>query len=393
VTGLFTVRPEMPLEEDWAWQTDIITSDDGTEQRINLTEYPKRATGGAHAFDDQATLNRHTMAIAQAKGDALDVPFFQYSTRLTADAAPGDVALDFEARYTQVTDADFILLYNEAETSHALVLLDTVGASSTTLAAPLGSTWPAGSLLCPVHLCYARNGAVLDRANPDGVATLDMMFQELNFHAPFLNPLNPAALDLLSGLPILNRSLPVGTKFRDQFVDGSEPIDYGGAALIRTRWQRTKLLLERAFRVPRANDLSDWEWWFKFADELKGSQVPFWLPSYRQDFTVVTPPAPSGATTTLEGHFFRDYCFPFSGLKGLFIESDAGTHFALATAVVDSGENDAITFSPALPAGAGWSTNQKIGLLYKCRLQDDKMTWTHHSSHSYVQLNIFTTDD
>jgi hypothetical protein len=393
VTELFTVRPNEPVNEVWVWQTDLMISDDGTEQRTELTEYPRRETGGAFAFDNQATLNRHLMGLTRSKGNALNVPFFQYSTALTAAAAPGAMSLFFSARTTQVADADYAMLYNEAETVYELVALDTVGAASSSLAAPLGLAWPAGSYIAPVHLAYARNGALINRANPDGVATIQMSLREVQFHAPFLNPLNAAVLDLLGGSPILNSCIPVGSKFRDQVVDGSDPIDYGGAIEIRSRWQRTKLMFERTFRVPRTNDFSDWEWWFQFADYIRGSRRPFWLPSYRQDFTVVTPPAPSGTTLTVASHFFRDYCFSFVGLRGLFIETDAGIHFALATAVIDSGTDDAITFAPALPAGAGWDTGQKIGFLYKCRLQDDRMTWAHYNSYSYVDLNILTTDD
>jgi hypothetical protein len=393
MTGLLRVRPELPANEEWMWQTDLLVSQDGTEQRINLSEYPKRSNGGTYKLDDALKINQYIRAMVEAKGGALDVPFFQYSARLTADAGPTDTALAFSARDTQIADGDYILLYEDSETSTQLIQIDTVGASSSSLVTPLGLSWPAGTLVCPVHSCVARSGLTLERRNPDNWGTIDFMGVEAGFHTPFLNPYNTASLNLLGGYPVLDVSTPVGDKFRDQWVDGSELYDYGGVVQVRSPWQRTKTVFERAFRVPRANDLSDWEWWFKFADTIRGAWQPFWLPSYRPDFTAVVAPAPGGTTMTLDGHHFRDFCFPFAGLKGLFIETDAGTHFALATAAVGSGSNDAVTFSPALPVGSGWATNQKIGLLYMCRIQDDKMVWQHQSAHSYVQLNILTTDN
>jgi hypothetical protein len=392
-TELITLRPNTPLGEDWEWYTDRMISDDGTEQRVALSSLPRRVVSGAYAFDDQALLNQHIMTLARAQGRALNTPFFQYETRLTADAALGAGVLSFDARKTQLANSDYALLYDEAESRFELVQVDVVSAASSTLAAPTAQAWPSGSLLSPVHIAYAKNGAVITRKNPDGVATIDLAMREVGFHTPFVNPLNVTALPLLGGFPLLT-SCPVGNgDFRDEVVDGSQVTDYGGVVDIRSRWKRTKLAFERSFRCNRILDLADWEWWFKFADNIRGSWRPFWLPSLRQDFSIVVAPVPTGDTLTLAGHFFRDYCFAYLGLRGLFIQTDGGTHYVLATAVADSGDDDAVTFSPALPAGGAYALNQKIGLLYKCRLADDRISWKHYDAVSYASLSILSTDD
>lgn len=392
MTELLTQRLNKPMKETWEWFGFANTMDNGAEQRMDLSTYPRRSISGTIAFDDQAVLNRHLIALFVARGRGIYAPFVQYATPLTASVSSGAGSISFDPQRTQLADGDKALLFDESESAYELIEIAVVGAGSATIASGPESDWPARTLLCPVHEVFGAGNSMITRGMPDGYGSIETTLSEISPHIPFINPLNSATVDTLSSIPVIHHR-PVGTSFEDRLVSGAENTDYNGVVDIRSRWDRAKLEFARTFRVRPFLDLADYEWWFALADILKGNTKPFWLPSWRNDFTIISAPAASGNQMTLEGHDFQNNYYPYDGLKGVFIHSDGGLHTALVTAIADSGANDLLTFSPALPAGTEYETNQRIGSMFKCRLTDGKFSWEHDTSVSRVTLNMITVDD
>lgn len=391
MTELISVRPNAPMAEEWQWDSDVMTSRNGTEQRVDNSPIPRRAIGGQYEIHSQALINQLMMGLAAAKGRAIHAPFFQYQTNLTASASIGASSIAFVARRTELRDGDMALIFDDDDLDFELVQIGVVSSSSATLAAPTTKAWPAGSLIAPVHLLYAGSGLVISRARADGVASISLNLREVGFHDPFINPFNDTPADLYSSKPII-LDRPLGDSFDEEYLTGSRITDFGGIIDIESPWDRTKNQFTRRWHCRRLMAPAEFEKWFAFAAAIRGSQKPFWLPSFRDDYTIISAPAPSGNQMTLGGHFFRDYCFPYVGLKSFFIESDGGLHFATATACTDLGADDRVTFSPALPAGAAYGLNQQIGILHHCRLSDGKMAWQHFNAHSILEMSIISTD-
>ncbi len=391
MTELITARPDVPMGEEWQWQTDVITSRNGTEQRIDNSSIPRRQISGNYAIHDQALINQFAMAMARAKGEGVHAAFFQYETKLTAAAALGATNLAFNARGTELRSGDLALLYDDNDLAYELVQIGVLSPLSATLSAPTTLAWPAGSLIAPVHLVYGGSGLVINRHRVDALASIDLTLREMGFHDPFLNPYNTTTLDLYAGIPVIIDK-PIGDAFDEEILTGAQIIDFGGIVDIDSQWTRTKDQYLRRWHCRRIMVPAEFEKWMVFGSTIRGAQKPFWLPSYRADYTIISPPAPSGNQMTLGGHFFRDYCFPYAGRKSFFIESDGGLHLATATAQANSGANDLVTFAPALPAGAAYGLNQKIGILHRCRLADSKMSWQHFNAHSILEMGIISTD-
>lgn len=132
------------------------------------------------------------------------------------------------------------------------------------------------------------------------------------------------------------------------------------------------------------------DWWQLFADTIQGSLNPFLFATNREDMTIVTPAAPGGAAVTVFGDEYSQHYWGHDAFSRIFIDSDAGRHYAKITAISAIGGNDRLTFSPALPNGAGWSQNQKIGFLLKVRNGNDKISFSHYGLHTEVSLSLRT---
>lgn len=132
------------------------------------------------------------------------------------------------------------------------------------------------------------------------------------------------------------------------------------------------------------------DWWELFADTVQGSANPFLFATNREDMKIVIPAVPGGAAVTVTGDEYSQHYAGHDAFSRVFIDSDAGRHYAKITAVSAVGGNDRLTFSPALPNGAGWAKNQKIGFLLKVRNGNDKITFTHYGTHTEVSLALRT---
>lgn len=383
------------LQESWAWQTDVMVSDNGTEQRVDNCIYPQRTFTESLAFTTIASLRTFINGMFMF-GGPFNRPLYAYQTPLTAAATAGDTTLHFNAQRTEIRSGTPAYLYDA--NGGELVNVNVVSPGSCTILAGISRNYALGSAkLAPITKMMSGNNAAIDRFGVDYAATAMMTFRELTFLAPFVNPLNSQTLMLLAGLPILTMRPSLGgsngsDQSTDQFVTGIQVFDSGGIVDIRNPWKHAQIASQRNYLCHRVLSPDDWDWWRLFADYCKGSCQPFWAPTWRQDFDLTTAPVSGGATLTFTGTDYASIYFPNAPFRGLMITTAAGIAYATVTSAVVSGGNSAVVFTPALPAGAGWSTVLGVSMLQKSRIADDKVVCYHGGLDTQLQLNIRTID-
>jgi hypothetical protein len=381
--------PEAPIGEDWKWQTDVILKDDGTEQSIELSDLPQRLFRTSFVYDDVDELRRD-MALTLAFGQPFDAPLWQYQTKLKAPAAMAETVLSILASRTDLRVGDDLYIFDKD--GGEVRTIDALASNSVTLTAGLSRAYGTRAAVCPVRTLYSAGNAALDRLNPDRAARASWTLREVYFNDPFVHEFNEATLTMLGTLPVLEFR-PIGTEFNEGVDTGAEVMDFGGALDIRDRWTSPKQNFARRFKSDRVFDPDDWDKWRVFADYAKGSCNPFYLPTYREDFGLVTPPALGGTTLVFEGALYRTDYFPHEAFKGVAIYTSAGVHYATVTNAINSGGNTQITFNPALPGSAGWNVGTTASLLLKCRIADDRISCNHFPLHTDIELNLRTVND
>ena len=385
---LLTNIPETPITEDWAWQTDVMVSDNGTEQRVSLYEFPKRTLGMTLGADNEAEVAA-LLRTAYTAGGGLSVPFHQAATRLTASAAIGAQAVAFRAARTDLrSGADAILIDRAGRIER--VTLAVVSANGATLAAPLKGAWNIRANIVPVWDMYPNGSLVVTRNNPDYVATLKAGLTEFDFMVPFANAFAPVVLPQFNGYPVVHVN-SIGTEFEQSYDSGATTIDYGGRAEIRNRWLHTQIVMPRQFLCQRVLQPQSWAMWRAVADYAKGSANPFYLPTFRQDFEVVVMPGGNAATVVFKGTEYAQDFAPFEAFAQLAFElENGGVHYAKVSNCIVVGGNSAVTFAPAIPAGVKPAT--KVSMLLKVRIADDKISCEHEALHTTLTINLRTAD-
>lgn len=140
---------QSPASERLEWRTWVHRSASGKEQRSALRDEPRLAASFQHLIRPEQAAQANNMLRAW-RDKEWAVPAWWGLSRLTL-AAGDTLTLDRPTR-TLWPAAGWGLLWRSADDCE-LVEVDGVGTSSLTLtSAPVGS-WPAGSLLVPLHFC------------------------------------------------------------------------------------------------------------------------------------------------------------------------------------------------------------------------------------------------
>lgn len=388
MTTLFHI-PNTPIEETWQWRTDVMSSANNTEQRVENSELPKCIYRLTYQFDSAPDL-REMLRVMGQMGTAFDIPLFQYQTRIKAEAEDGDDELSIiSARTNLRQDGKFYVF--DRDGGEILTALN-VAELSVTSVEELSRDYKFGTNVCPIVTVYNAGAAAIDRLNPDAYASGTFVFSQVDFTDPFLNEFNEAELTMFAGLPVLE-SRPIGTSFSQGFETGAEVIDYGGVVSIRNLWLHAVETFPKSFICERTMMPNDWDLWRKFADYAKGSCNPFFMPTYREDFVLTIDPVAGGNTLRLQGLSYLNNYFPHSTYKQIAITTAAGVHYATVTAAAANAGNTALTFAPALPAGAEWGVEPVVSLLLKCRIADDKVSCKHFDLHTEIALQLRTVDE
>lgn len=387
-TDILPHQPDAPIKEEWSWLTDIQVSYNGTEDRIPLNVSPKRTFSGNYSFEEANELQLYRSIMQKSFGGILRVPLFQYQVKAKAPIVVGDAEIFCNTIRSDFRDQCEALI-REGDTWE-LVVIREVQADRLVMGTTPVNSYSAKALISPVTRVFTATGAQLHRANPDYSGTADFNFREWLPWEPFVNPQESETLTTFDSLTVLDRRA-VGSQFDFQFDSGILITDsYIGQADVFNPWSQGQWVFPLRWQCNRLFDIDDWLWWQKFCNAIQGSQTTFLLPSFRSDLTIVNPAVGGGNAVTLKGHQYRDHYYGLDTFSRLVIESAAGRQFVKVTGVSNLSGDDRVSFTPALPAGSEWATDQTIGFLLKVRSADDKVTCDHYGLHTDVSMSIRT---
>lgn len=379
---------ETSITERWVWGSEVITGDDGSEQRISLASLPKRSYVGTFAFDNANDIRRHVNTMFKRFNGAFEWPAWHIGVKLKARAPIGSTTIFCNTSRSDFRPGRKAILKEGSQ--FEIVTIDTVEADRVTLPVATMNAFSARAKLAPLLVVYSGDNAAFVRRSVNKAATASFTFHEYGFVNPFIIDEEKSVLPLIGDYPLLNRRA-LGASFDSVFSTGIEITDYGGVPSLRAKWLNGQWAMPLTFKSPRGYEPLDWNFWRTFGDYCRGSTNPFWLPTFRPDFDVFTAAAGGGTQVTLTDTIYSEVYQGKKVFDRIVITRPDGTqHFAQITAVAQVTGRDRLTFTPALPAG-NWA-GQMISFLLKCRITDDTISTEHNGLTSLVTLNIRTVD-
>lgn len=391
--SVVNITPDVPVKEIWSWLTDIIVTDNGKEQRIALRTVPRRSqTTKLIALNKEEVRVKFDQMLLDFVGEVV-MPYFQYATPTTQSAFSGATGLAFDPSKTDVRPGEYALVITK--TADQLVRFATISDTGCTLDAPLTIDAPTGSIIVPSLPSLVDAGAALRRYAVQDVAEMELTSRVTQHREVFSRPGSQTVLPTLDGLYVLDRRpLANSGTVDDKFDSGAKIVDFQTGPLeTSTHWAHSQLEGGRQYLIKRAHEPAEMDFWRDFLDAVKGRQIAFLTPTYREDGYASERPVDMAGTMRLAGSRYSTVFFKQGPYTHLRIWTDAGYHDVTvsdATALADG--NDEIVFEPALPTGELWRNVKYISFLGKVRLASDDVELEHYALDTFLNLTLRTVD-
>ena len=386
----FGIVPEVPVRETWQWLSDVFVSVDGTEQRAQVRITPRTTNAFAAVFVSRDEINEFYAQLMTAQG-RLWIPEYQYATRITAESSIGSSLVYFDDFRTDIRAGEYVLI--QTPTDAFLSEVTAVSSGSATLVSPLAQPVTIGSLIVPGSTAIMDDGVTLQRYAVDEAASVDLTAHMQRQRSSLMRPGVVETIPSFLGSKVLQRRPLADGLVPDAVFTGQEFIDNEAGMLDAVSyWDYSRISGTRQFKVNRVQQPAEMDYWREFFDYARGQARMFWMSSYRADLTIYSGFNAGASSITVEGSDYFQKIYGIPTHRYLEFVTDAGTHYAKVTNVVDDAGNSGLQIEPAIPSGSGWEVLRRISYLLPLRLGSDDVEWEHYGLESIVTMTIRTAE-
>lgn len=384
--------PEVPITEQWEWLSDVLESYNGEEQRISLR-------GAVPRYNLSFNLKVITLEDLQRlwtrfiiSRNLAWVPEYHLATVATAQTNSGSARIYFNEALTDIRVGENVLI------GDAVYEVDSLEVDGVTLTSNLSETLLEKGLIVPVAEATLDSSTV-ERFKVNHVANIN--FNSV-LERPRSNLIRPGTSDPLTywnSVPVLDVRPLNNNNPQHSLIDTQIKLDNSVSNIrLVNQWDDSKNRISREYLVERKplNSCSsmrrDLDYWRYFFEYLRGSARKFWLPTYRDDLTLVGSLADEATTFVVETLDYGTKIFP-NKLTHLWleVETEQGIHRCEVTGVASNSGNTELTVDPAFPSG--WVDVVRISYLLPCRLDGDSVEWQHFGTHSKLAMNFRTAEN
>lgn len=372
--------PEVPITERWEWTTAISRSEDGSEQRQSLRQYPRVNSVFRYLMLDDRDRRTRIEEIMSNMRSMMKVPQYQYGVYTTADRIAGASTIPCDTATTDIRVGDLVYYFTADDFIGRLTRATAVSSDSVTVSPVLEFDLPKNSWVAPAINMSINDGSGLAMRSIAGTSELALTAEKVR---PLVRPGAPSELvPSFKGYPLLQLRPSADADVTDLFAANVRTMDDAvDVAPVRfPTWKMPAMSGNRMFRTKR---LFEFDFWREFAAKIVGSRVPFFLPTYRADIIPVDPNA-SGATFVARGTM-PYITFSAPAYKQVMIEKTSGTTIHTITSVSLSGDNTIITLDSGDVEDA-----IKIGYVNLVRIDNDVIQLEHHQEYTIITMTVRT---
>lgn len=333
------------------WQTGLLESYGGTEQRVKLATLPRASFAGSIYLED-ADLAAHRALLATDPDVAFTLPLpFEAVASVNAITS---TTITISATYVDWNTAGRTIYVRGPAGDAYTTTIDSVGgggATLTVLDSPPSGSFPAGStMVMPCESVQLEEGQGFARWKA-AAGRWDLAGRQVTARA--LGTTGAPAMTTLGSLDVLDRRPVVDGMAAEQILAGVTFQDAGGAFASSAAWSQAKPRRTFTWLVKGS---SERQWWKQFLAARYGRLVTFRAPTWRPDLSLISYTAGT-ATMTIDATYanYLTRWWPSLAHRAIQIEmADGSFQRRTVTNAVDSGGgvttltvNSNLTGSPA----------------------------------------------
>lgn len=366
-----------PVIERLTWLTDVMRHRDSSEQRRQPRQNPRRQLEYAILPVSSSERQRLDNLIWAKQKGAMLLPIWTDAQVLQSAAASGQPVVTVPTT-TYDYDADqYLILWSDFETYEA-VQIGSLTSSTVTLSENLVATWPAGTIACPARLARMSQ-SVQGQQYRHGVRPYRFQF-DLDESSVSTNRITALSPDTYLSVDLFPEATEGGGTQDFSCQSLRAEIDYqtGAVAIDSSARPSPALLVPYKETFTSRAEVSNW---LGFLDRRQGRRVPFWMPTWEDDFTPLVIHNGFSGSIDYDANGYADMINVADGRKDLAII------YLQDGQVYSAGHQQCVRITAATNNGDGTETidcplnfvydedrpGVKLSFLRYCRLESDSV--------------------
>lgn len=393
IADFVQMAPDPPVVETLEWLTDIIPAHKGKEQRIALRSSPRRGIRYSFILENEDERRRQYRRWYKSMGSRIVLPFYQYSTRLTASSASGTSQLYFDPANTDLREGEFAILYRARTDEGFLVKLGALAVDGAALDTPLTFDATTDMVIAP---CFTSR--LLDRTGLSMYSVtgeISIQAEVMDTRPLFSRPGSTAVISSFDGYNVLDRRPVVVGETPELFDRNYEVMDNKtGLQESYYSWPHPAVGGSKQWRIRRRVNPVEMDWWRDFLAAAEGQQNPFLMPTWFEDLVAAEAPATGSSSLLLQASDYASLYHPYETYKRLQIETAAGTIWKKVLTATDNPDGTA-TLELDTPFGPNPEDViiNRISFLNLTRFASDTVTLTHDHLTTLLEVPTRTVDE
>jgi hypothetical protein len=385
--------PDSTVEEQYNWLTNILTSFNGTEQRISIRGAPRRVINATFRLETDEQISRFQELIYKGNNTSIGVPMWQYASGLRNNVNIGTNIFDVDLAMADIRPGDsFLIVDLSDDLNFEVFTVSTVGLNTFTTLVTSGKNFKAGrAIIVPLMIGKIQDSSHIKIDTVWGETSLTV--EDSNGHLLVTRPNTPGNLvTMFDGYPVLDR-VPLNTANEMSTINNAELIDYDvGITVKKINWSAPKLSISRQFVLQRLQTVNELDYWKEFMQAVNGSQKPFLMRTFGRDLEVDQTSSSLTNSIVVLGKFYGDSLFSRESHKRLIFHTDQGFYYRKILSVSVDTVTRKTVLNLEIPLPNIISAVKYIEFTLKMRLTNDQISLTHDIDESILSLSGITTE-
>lgn len=363
------VRPNwaQPILETLTWQTQVLRSMSGAEQRLALRLAPRRMMEARYnPFENERTfvdLVMHKLA----RQEWMMPLWFDRST-LNAQAVAATSRIDCATQYREFVAGGMAYLVGPDTFTGEAVRISAVDSTGLDLEVPLGSSWPAGTSIHPMRRGWfdeANQGLLTSRIGESNIRFEMIEGNDLGDEGTW-ETVHSDGLPVLTREPEWSETIELDLSWLGDTFDSQTGQRYVTDTAGRAFRQQA-----HSFILFGAQERFEYR---QMLYRLRGQQRPVWLPTFSDDVEFAQP-ANAGVTQIDVRQMGLSYIGgPTDGRDRLYFSGGQIAEISAAS-IVGGTQNERLTLSSALAINA--MAGDRASFIERARLAQDSVEIEH----------------
>lgn len=383
----FPIDFERDLVETLEWKTEIITSQDGSEQRRALRTKPRRSIGyylSLVGFDQQLYQN----SLLGWQNRVFALPVWTDKRVTTSAMVAGATTIPVNPANYSFVVGDSVILYADAQTfevGEIASLTTTINLKNATSIA-----WPTGTKVYPLIQAKGATQIPVTRYTDTVLTSNVNLITSPSVTDPYIPVVEaPSTYDGLEVITVQpNWINNIDNSFEYQFDTVDKQT--GGIAWFTSQTYGRILRSYSWLLTTRAEIYA-----FRgYLGRMNGRQKTCWVPSFTQDFNVIGNVGSSDTSIVVKDNGFRKLIGVQAAYDRIMIKMKNGTiYYRKINSITLAGDaiNTQLNLNTNFGVAYAASDFKTIHLLHRCRLATDKVDLLWKANSAVIVSTTFMT--